>query len=259
MSCDGVIMSNLTMENVDFCYSSFCKAQFVGANIGINENGNMNVRFDFANMEKANFLKSKIQNTSFKNAVLRETSFISVDKLENCEFNGSNLERARFQKAVIEKCNFEMVYAVYVAMQNSFINDTSFCFATLNFADFTGAKIIKANFTNATCRETLFIGMQEVSESNFDGAMFCNCRISGRNENHKVRFSKCTFIDAVFSRAMISYVIFEECDFQNVDFEHAKLTHVQFLNCKNMSDELKNTGGFEIMSPKKKNRGPFKN
>lgn len=232
------IRANLTHQdiyNVSFKFADFSNARLIDSKIGTSAQKKNNTNFAYAEMEKADLLRCRIERTDFQNANLSCASFTSA-VISNANFAECRLNNANFSESSIMDCSFEKSYCTNFSMKGAILNDCVFTYAIMASADMSGAQIQNVKFTDAVCRDTLWVRVQ-IQDSMFQRCVLANARIVG-DAKQRGRISNCKFFYTDLSNSAITNIEFNNCDFLGADFTNARLINVRFINCKNLDSAV---------------------
>lgn len=230
--------ANLTHQdiyNVSFKFADFSNARMIDSKIGTSAQKKNNTSFAYAEMEKVDLLRCKIERSDFQNANLSRASFASA-KINNVYFTECRLNNANFSESSIIDCFFEKSYCTNFSMKGAILNNSVFTYAIMISADMSGAQIQNVKFTDAVCRDTLWVKTQ-IQDSMFQRCVLANARIVGDAEQ-RGRISDCEFFYTDLSNSAIANIEFNNCDFLGADFTNARLINVRFINCKNLDSAV---------------------
>ncbi|GFO86201.1 pentapeptide repeat-containing protein [Anaerostipes butyraticus] len=228
-------LSHLDIYNTTFEFADFSDVRLVDAKIGDSAQKENNIIFSYANMEKANLLRSIIKRCNFQNANLQEATF-TYSILEKVSFEEARLNKSSFSECKIENCYFGKSYCANLSMKGAIISDSSFIFAIMISVDMSNVHLEQISFCDAVCRDTLWINAR-IENSNFERCVLSNARFVGDAKN-RIRISNCKFINTNFSDVAIANVEFYKCDFKGADFTNARLINVKFIECKNLDNTV---------------------
>ena len=187
--------------------------------------------FSHANLSGADFQGSNLSGADF-----------SYCNLSGAKFQKANLSGANFQHAVI--AGVTMVVAKIAGIPLGNVNHTYFRTAILMGADFSFAKIEKADLVDSDLSNCIFegaflrdceMGRSILSKSNFSNSEIQNCDFS-RCSGKKISASKCSFLTCAFPTSDFTGADFLNCEFNNCLFTEtiiteSKLRHVRFTDC----------------------------
>ena len=228
--------ANLTSQNIYnacFKYASFYNARLMDCKIGKDAIKEKNTSFEYASLEKAELLRSNIIRSVFDNANLKEATFTST-KIEDTSFVGARLYDANFTRSKIKNCNFEKTYCTNMTMKSANLTNLHFHYAILADVDMSGASVIKVEFNDAVCSNTLWVNTQ-IEDSVFERSVLTNSRIVGEAKR-RTRIKNCNFKYADLSNLAVANVEFENCNFYGADFCSSRLIDVRFINCENLEE-----------------------
>ena len=153
------------------------------------------VRFQGAELQRAQFQGATLQRAQFQRAYLKEA-----------QFQGARLPGAQFQEAMLLGAQFQGAYLVDAQFQGTTLQGAQFQGAMLLGAQFQGAAPLRAQFQGANLEGALFQG------ANLDGALF-----QGAN-----------LWEAQFQEARLGGVQFQGALLGKARFQEAHLGRVQF-------------------------------
>ncbi len=136
---EGVRTWNSTPETAkDICGMNLSKLSFSGLNLSELELHQMNLEgtnFDGITMRKGHFVNCKMQQATFRNAILNATQFAYGSGI-NADFTGASLVSATFYDAAYKKAIFKGA-----KMSGSTFMSVDLCGADLTDADMSGVKL----------------------------------------------------------------------------------------------------------------------
>ncbi|AFZ01746.1 pentapeptide repeat-containing protein [Calothrix sp. PCC 6303] len=218
------------------------------------------INFSGQNLIGQDFSGNNLNGRNFSNANLSKAN-LNKASLINADLSNANLEGANLSHADLSGANLSNVNLVGAILIEAILNRVDLCNANLNGANLTLAlfrdepDLCNANFTHANLTEAQFSGAKLVG-ADFHGAILIATKMKNDtnldesnlyNANlHRAIFTNVTMrgadlFGADLSRATLDEVKLEDANFVDVKVENAKFTNVSGLSME-IQKELENQG-----------------
>ena len=160
--------ANAWMQNADLHGAYFSQADFRGANL---EHAN----FDSAVLDQANLAGADLAYVSLTGAILVNTRFDGAN-MYGAKLMYAQLERANLEKADLRNADLDNTEVNQADFRGAYLGSAKFSDAKLENTIFNGAFLDTANFRGADLRSAVFLGAilggAELNGANLDDADF---------------------------------------------------------------------------------------
>ncbi len=216
----GVTLTSPLFMDTDLGDSTFHEVTITGGD------------FTAAQLDKATFMKCKLNQVAFSNSVGNQTKWLH-STLERCTFESANLHGAHFESCRINKCSFKAATFLNSTFTRTTISESGFKDSTLHGSTLP-SRLIKCTFENAgltktdlqksVLESTNFVGLT-ASDLFWNETSFKKCKLFDCNVS-EARFSGGNFSEVSFSRFKAN-----NSDFQSITANGLHTAAGEYRNC----------------------------